>query len=139
MTNGDSRWGRLTAELQTEVPHHDLMKFMEEQRAEKEIPVILEGLIHKNIENELNKAKSITPADKIRDHFEKVEAELSDFHGCLLAFFTIHEEMGGIDSQKSKAATKKQKGFQQNAETLLYSGGSDETRTRGLLRDRQAF
>jgi hypothetical protein len=35
--------------------------------------------------------------------------------------------------------TKKQKGFQQDVESLFYCGGSDETRTRDLLRDRQAF
>ena len=60
-------------------------------------------LIYKNIENELKKAQSIAVTDKnmMKEHFEKVETELSEFHGYLLAFFTVHEEMEayGIHSQ----------------------------------------
>ena len=38
-----------------------------------------------------------------------------------------------------KAVTKTKRALSETLKALSYCGGSDETRTRGLLRDRQAF
>ena len=99
LTNGDSDWTEsITAELQTDAPIDELEKLVIDQWEKLEIPLHLRGPIHKNVDNELEKAKSIAPDDEIVDQLKKVEAELGSFHGGLLAFFTVDKNIYDIEA-----------------------------------------